>query len=86
MVWDILFDILLKVPTEIINKIPNVVIGDIPIPSYTAEYLHYMLRYLNLFFPVELCSFIITTKLQLKLTRIQFALARYTRSHMGMGG
>lgn len=87
MMWDFLFDILLKVPKELINMLPVVTLSDLPIPDYTADWLSSMLRYLDIFFPMELVSFVISAKMELKMARIQYAFARFVRSNVvGMGG
>lgn len=87
MMWDFLFDILLKVPKELIGMLPVVSLSNLPIPDYTADWLSAMLQYLDIFFPMELVSFVISAKMELKMARIQYAFARFVRSNVvGMGG
>ncbi len=87
MMWDFLFDILLKVPKELIEMLPVVSLSNLPIPDYTADWLSAMLQYLDIFFPMELVSFVISAKMELKMARIQYAFARFVRSNVvGMGG
>ena len=86
MVFDTLIHLLLKIPREIFDKIPNVQIGDVPLPYNFMEWLENMLMYSKYFFPMELLCYIISTSLQLRMLRVQIATFRFIKSNIpGMG-
>lgn len=82
LIFDTLLNILLYVPEQILSAMPEVSISTVPIPVEFTEWFVKMFEVSQLFFPMELLSYIIETMLALRLARLNVAGFKFIKSNI----
>lgn len=82
MIFDLMIDLLLRIPQSILAQIPEVSIDSIPVPDEFYHWFNVMFSFSKTFFPMELLAYIVETMAALRVARLEIAGFKFIRSNI----